>query len=89
MEFGRLRRRFTCVTPALITKSTGGFRIVGDADAESVSAVASRCAARRAVSRMWAGAGGDHGTGKIQKRREISAVLMMSQPIISARTRIS
>jgi hypothetical protein len=88
MEFGRLRRRFTCVTPALITKSTGGFRIVGDADAESVSAVASRCAAR-AVSRMRAGAGGEHGTGKIQKRREISAVLMMSQPILSARTRMS
>eukprot|EP01047_Picozoa_sp_COSAG01_P059148 COSAG01_NODE_7065_length_3369_cov_10.052905_6_plen_76_part_00 len=56
---------------------------MGDADVESVSAVASRCAARRAVSRMRAGAGGENGTGKIQKRREISAVLMMSKPIVS------
>eukprot|EP01047_Picozoa_sp_COSAG01_P061270 COSAG01_NODE_7629_length_3121_cov_5.073792_3_plen_86_part_00 len=85
MELGRLRRRFTCVTPALITKSTGGFRIVGDADAESVSAVASRYA----VYRPQYGCGSREWDREVQKRREISAVLMMSQPILSARTRMS
>jgi hypothetical protein len=34
----------------------------------------------------YTGAGGDNGTGKIQKRREISVVLIMINPIISTRT---
>eukprot|EP01047_Picozoa_sp_COSAG01_P028344 COSAG01_NODE_1900_length_8964_cov_121.219177_14_plen_80_part_00 len=63
---------------------------MGDADAESVSAVASRCAVPRPRIRVRVrveimGPGMSRNVGKSQ----ISAVLIMSNPMISTRTRIS
>jgi hypothetical protein len=48
------------------------------------------CTERRGAHENDGGTGarGDHGTGKIHKRREISVVLMMNDPMISTRTRM-